>query len=92
MLLRELWCLSQLNQERNAIMNGSTRVTRDDVLDLCEAIHATNPDLPVFGARGLGARGSAKSGQVVGWVMSLMARFGCRDKDLVAEAIQALGP
>lgn len=53
--MRELWCLSQLNQERNAIMNGSTRITRDDVLDLCEAIHATNPDLPVFGARGLGA-------------------------------------
>ena len=34
--------------------NSSTRITRDDVLDLCEAIHATSPDLPVFGARVLG--------------------------------------
>ena len=37
-------------------------------------------------------RGSAKSGQVVGWVMSLMARFGCRDRDLVVEAIAAWAP
>ena len=34
-------------------MNSSTRITRDDVLDLCEAIHASGP-LPVFGARALG--------------------------------------
>ena len=34
-------------------MNSSTRITRDDVLDLCEAIHASGP-LPVFGARVLG--------------------------------------
>ena len=34
--------------------NSSTRITRDDVLDLCEAIHATSPDLPAFGARALG--------------------------------------
>ena len=33
--------------------NGSTRITRDDVLDLCEAIHASGP-LPVFGVRVLG--------------------------------------
>ena len=33
--------------------NSSTRITRDDVLDLCEAIHASGP-LPVFGARVLG--------------------------------------
>ena len=33
--------------------NSSTRITRDDVLDLCEAIHASGP-LPVFGARALG--------------------------------------
>ena len=48
---------------------------------------------------GLGGRGSARSvgeqgdrqsaGQVVGWAMSLMARFGCRDRDLVVEAIAA---
>ena len=37
-------------------------------------------------------RRSAKSGQVVGWVMSLMARFGCRDRDLVVEAIAAWVP
>ena len=37
-------------------------------------------------------RGSAKSGQVLGWVMSLMARFGRRDRDLVVEAIPAPGP
>ena len=34
-------------------MNSSTRIARDDVLDLCEAIHASGP-LPVFGARVLG--------------------------------------
>ena len=39
-----------------------------------------------------GPRGSAKSGQVVGWVMSLMARFGCRDRDLVVEAMAAWTP
>ena len=33
--------------------NSSTRITHDDVLDLCEAIHASGP-LPVFGARVLG--------------------------------------
>ena len=33
--------------------NSSTRITRDDVLDLCEAIHSSGP-LPVFGARVLG--------------------------------------
>ena len=36
-------------------------------------------------------RGSAKSGQMLGWVMSLMARFGRRDRDLVVEAIPAAG-
>ena len=41
---------------------------------------------------GLRCRGSAKSGQVVDWVMSLMARFGCRDRDLVMEAIAAWAP
>ena len=35
-------------------MNSSTRISRSEVLDLCEAIHATSPDLPVFGARVLG--------------------------------------
>ena len=34
--------------------NSSTKITRDDVLDLCETIHATSPDLPAFGARVLG--------------------------------------
>lgn len=34
-------------------MNSSTRITRDDVLDLCETIHADGP-LPAFGARVLG--------------------------------------
>ena len=29
---------------------------------------------------------------MVGWVMSLMARFGCRDRDLVVEAIAAWVP
>ena len=28
----------------------------------------------------------------MGWVMSLMARFGCRDRDLVVEAIAAWAP
>ena len=37
-------------------------------------------------------RGAAKLGQVLGWVMSLMARFGRRDRDLVVEAIPAPGP
>ena len=35
-------------------MNSSTRISRSEVLDLCETIHATSPDLPVFGARALG--------------------------------------
>lgn len=43
-------------------------------------------------ATGPAPRGSVKSGQVVGWVMSLMARFGCRDRDLVVEAIAAWAP
>ena len=34
-------------------MNSSARITRDDVLDLCETIHADGP-LPAFGARVLG--------------------------------------
>ena len=34
--------------------NSSTRISRSEVLDLCETIHATSPDLPVFGARVLG--------------------------------------
>ena len=38
------------------------------------------------------SQGAAKSGQVLGWVMSLMARFGRRDRDLVVEAIPAPGP
>jgi len=33
--------------------NSSTRITRDEVLDLREAIHASGP-LPVFGARASG--------------------------------------
>ena len=33
--------------------NSSTRISRSEVLDLCEAIHASGP-LPVFGARVLG--------------------------------------
>ena len=45
-----------------------------------------------YQSQGIQARGSAKSGQVLGWVMSLMARFGCRDRDLVVEAIPAPGP
>ena len=35
-------------------MNSSTRIARSEVVDLCETIHATNPDLPAFGARVLG--------------------------------------
>ena len=35
-------------------MNSSTRITRSEVVDLCETIHAANPDLPAFGARVLG--------------------------------------
>ena len=54
MLLREFWCLSQLNQEQTAAMNSSTRITRSEVVDLCETIFAENPDLPAFGARVLG--------------------------------------
>ena len=54
MLLKEFWCLIQLNQEQTAAMNSSTRITRSEVVDLCETIHAANPDLPVFGARVLG--------------------------------------
>lgn len=34
-------------------MNSSARITRDDVLDLCETIHTDGP-LPAFGARVLG--------------------------------------
>ena len=45
-----------------------------------------------FSRLGCNSRGSAKSGQVVGWVMSLMARFGRRDRDLVVEAIAAWAP
>ena len=33
--------------------NNSTRISRSEALDLCEAIHASGP-LPVFGARALG--------------------------------------
>ena len=33
--------------------NSSTRISRSEVVDLCEAIHASGP-LPVFGARALG--------------------------------------
>ena len=54
MLLREFWCLSQLNQEQTAAMNSSTRITRSEVVDLCETIHAASSDLPAFGARVLG--------------------------------------
>ena len=32
-------------------MNGGARITRGEVTDLCEAIHAAGP-LPVFGVRG----------------------------------------
>ena len=35
-------------------MNSSTRITRGEVVDLCETIHVANPDLPAFGARVLG--------------------------------------
>ena len=35
-------------------MNSSTRITRGEVVDLCETIFAENPDLPAFGARALG--------------------------------------
>ena len=35
-------------------MNSSTRITRSEVVDLCETIYAQNPDLPVLGARVLG--------------------------------------
>ena len=34
--------------------NSSTRIPRCEVVGLCEAIFAENPDLPVFGARLLG--------------------------------------
>ena len=34
--------------------NSSTRIPRCEVMGLCEAIFAENPDLPVFGARVLG--------------------------------------
>ena len=34
--------------------NSSTRIPRCEVMGLCEAIFAENPDLPVFGARALG--------------------------------------
>ena len=54
MFLREFWCLSQLNQEQTAMMDSSTRITRSEVVDLCETIFAENPDLPAFGARVLG--------------------------------------
>ena len=36
-------------------MNSSTRITRSKVVDLCETIHAANPDLPAFGGEGAGA-------------------------------------
>ena len=36
------------------MMNSSTRITRSEVVDLCETIFAANPDLPAFGARVLG--------------------------------------
>lgn len=35
-------------------MNSSARITRSEVVDLCETIHAVSPDLPAFGARALG--------------------------------------
>ena len=35
-------------------MNSSTRITRSEVVDLCETIHAASSDLPAFGARVLG--------------------------------------
>ena len=35
-------------------MNSSARITRSEVVDLCETIHAVSPDLPAFGARVLG--------------------------------------
>lgn len=37
--------------KRAAAMNNSTRITCNDVLDLCKTIHAVNPDLPVLGAQ-----------------------------------------
>ena len=49
--MREFWCLSRLNQERIATVNSSTRITRSEVVDLCETIHAASLDLPAFGAR-----------------------------------------
>ena len=35
-------------------MDSSTRITCGEVVGLCEAIHAANPDLPAFGVRVLG--------------------------------------
>ena len=35
-------------------MDSSTRITRSEVVDLCETIFAENPDLPALGARVLG--------------------------------------
>ena len=34
--------------------NSSTRIPRCEVVGLCDAIFAENPDLPAFGARVLG--------------------------------------
>ena len=36
------------------MMDSSTRITRSEVVDLCETIFAENPDLPAFGVRVLG--------------------------------------
>ena len=40
-------------RKQAAMTNSSTRISRSEVLGLCEAIHASGP-LPVFGARALG--------------------------------------
>ena len=55
MLLREsLVIQANPTKKQTAMTNSSTRISRSEVLDLCETIHATSPDLPVFGARVLG--------------------------------------
>ena len=41
-------------RKQAAFTSGSTRITRSEVVDLCETVHATSPDLPAFGARVLG--------------------------------------
>ena len=54
MLLREsLVIQANPTKKQTAMANSSTRISRSEVLDLCETIYASGP-LPVFGARALG--------------------------------------